>query len=181
MTRGWGLVPLHTCTSLACEQWPLKGTSKANIGDAFVCDAASWKTSKDSSTRDKPLLSRPALIPSNWTRRGKKKKKEQTWQDTERNCKHFAFWLLLSARTPSRSLRKGRFLFREQPLGSTRQCLFQRSGHRSEHEQKNGHSSKANASSHSKAKKTKQTNKTKHMTVNPNLLELSLMQIWRAR
>lgn len=46
VTRGWGLVPLHTCTSLAREQWPLKGTPKANIGDAFVCDAASRKTSE---------------------------------------------------------------------------------------------------------------------------------------
>lgn len=45
VTRGWGLVPLHTCISLECEQWPLKGISKANIGDAFVCDSASQNKS----------------------------------------------------------------------------------------------------------------------------------------
>lgn len=69
VTRGWGLVPLHTCTSLECEQWPLKGFSKANLRDAFGCDAASRNKSKAR------LMTNAETVKFHQTSRSQKQKK----------------------------------------------------------------------------------------------------------
>lgn len=131
VTRGWGLVPLHTCTSLECEQWPLKGFSKANLGDAFGCDAASRNKSKAR------LMTNTETVKFHQTSRSQKQKQKKSNGDViPTGFVNISSFLSDPGFRPGRRLLKGKvrnlwkrhvFSLIERPLEWMYQCWFQRS------------------------------------------------------
>lgn len=156
VTRGWGLVPLHTCTSLECEQWPLKGFSKANLGDAFGCDAASRNKSKAR------LMTNTETVKFHQTSRSQKQKQKKSNGDVIPtgfvNISSFLSDSWLPTRTPvierkgEESVEKACFFSHRTTFGVDVPVLV------SEKQQTNGrrtekdHSTKAEVLSYSKTK-----------------------------